>query len=293
MGFLRPEDLSKMGDREIFEYANETNIENWIDELKEYTIPTKIIPLNAADIDLMRKAIRCTQLGRPFPVEFDNRVEPKFLKKMKNVFDEFGSCFVRMSQRSPKDSRIAIEKGKRAFKGALESASNENERNILLVKSQKYGLRTENAQEAMELLLTSQRILDDLEDCARFHFQPSIILRKWIEIPEWAEFRGFVDEGELMGLSQYFHYCYFPEIKENEQEILDRVRKCLEKVREKLLINSCIIDFALLENAETLILELNPFFVGTDLCLFSWRKDKFKQFEFRYNKNPVNKKRLK
>jgi len=133
----------------------------------------------------------------------------------------------------------------------------------------------------MTLLLTSTRIRDDIDECTRFGFTPAIIVRKWVEIPEWAEFRGFVSDGKLVGLSQYFYFCKFPEIKEKEHEIVATLQVFYNSIKHQLPLDSCIIDFALV-GGKPIILELNPLFMGTDACLFNWRKDMFDAFEFRY-----------
>lgn len=281
MGFLSLKELSRMDETEVFEYANSTNIENWYDALEQYTIPTCFIPLSMDAVNAIVDAIQ----ARKSNVD----LEPKVQEIMDNLtgkidieVKKFGSAFVRLSMRSPKDSPVAAEKGKARYGRAIEDASDEWERNLLLVKSQKFGLKVSSGQEAMALLLTSTRILDDLKDCQKFAFQPSIIIREWVEIPEHAEYRGFVDDRRLVGLSQYFYYCYFPGTIEEKASILDRILEFFNEIKDVLPVASCILDFALVDDT-AIILELNPFFVGTDACLFSWKEDTFEQFEFRLN----------
>ncbi|MFX0100438.1 MAG: hypothetical protein ACFFCS_12770 [Candidatus Hodarchaeota archaeon] len=281
MGFLSLKELSQMDEKEIFTYANSTNIENWYQTLEEYTIPTRFITLDMGSVNAIVQAIEAKKSGKPIPSTVSGIIQ-ELTGKIDVEVNSFGSAFVRLSMRSPKDSPVAIKKGKERYGDAIESATDEWEKNLLLVKSQKFGLKVSNGPEAMELLLTSTRILDDLKDCQKFGFLPGIIVREWMDIDENAEFRGFVDDRKLVGLSQYFYYCYFPGIIERKAIILEQITSFFNEIKNILPVSSCILDFALIDG-KVIILELNPFFVGTDACLFSWKTDTFETFEFRLN----------
>ncbi|GAB4326718.1 MAG: hypothetical protein Kow0069_33360 [Promethearchaeota archaeon] len=277
------EQLSLMSEREIFEFANSTNIESWYPVLEPFTMPTRFVPLDREDMGSLLQAMELRTSGKTLPPDLQ-RARSVLEERVGAAVRSLGAAFVRLSQRSPKDSPVAMERGKAYFRSQLEEVQGDEwARNLLLVRAQKFGMKVRTGAEAVELITTSTRVLDDLRDCQRFGYDPQVIVRKWLEIPEWAEFRGFVDERKLVGLSQYFYYCNFPEIRDRRDEILERIFGFFGEVKELLPVASCVVDFALPQDEDrVIVLELNPFFVGTDACTFSWKSDKFEEFEFRY-----------
>lgn len=66
------------------------------------------------------------------------------------------------------------------------------------------GGRAHSAAEALALLGGgSLRLFQDLRLCVQNGWQPWVFLREWREMAEHAEWRGFLRDRELVGLSQY------------------------------------------------------------------------------------------
>jgi len=142
----------------------------------------------------------------------------------------------------------------------------------------------------MQFFTHSERIKSDLELAFEDpkNWSQHVILREWVSIPLWCEFRGFIFQNKLTALCQYYHHVFFPQIIEKKAEILERINKFLQEVSPLLpkvlrkengnVECSAVADFAVdLENNKMYIIELNPFRDyegnGTSACMFDWKKD--------------------
>ncbi len=290
-----------MNEEDIFRISNETNIENWYDSLKSYTMNTIFFPMS---IELANAFVHYYKKSKG-----EGKVtleEEKLLKKtekriddiINNFQDQKKGAFVRLSTRSPKDSRIARKKSDEIFQEELKKGNgDENSRLIAIVKSSILGLKVSSGKEAMDLLLDSQRVYDDLVTALQFSkkkgFTQKIFIREWIDIPIDMEFRGFIHKKNLNSISQYYHYLLFPNLPKQIPIIEKRIKEFYNTIKNKITLESFIIDFAILKD-KVILIELNPFFLGTDPCLFSWKTDRkiFEEgpFEFRIRTVPVTKK---
>jgi hypothetical protein len=63
-----------------------------------------------------------------------------------------------------------------------------------------------------------------------FSFQTplQVIVRPWIHIPRYSELRGFIHNSKLTALSQYYTSEYFPELLENQKEIALKAQEFVE-----------------------------------------------------------------
>lgn len=124
-----------------------------------------------------------------------------------------------------------------------------------------------------QLAVSNRRVASYLWDCLQSSTPVWLYLREWREILRWGEFRCFIKEGKVIGVSQYHCLEYFPFIKEKENEIRLQLIAFLQKLLPVLHVDSVVADVAITyqdsEFATTLI-ELNPFIQRTDACLFSW-----------------------
>ena len=232
-----------------------------------------------------------------------------------------GRAFVKLSTRSPKDSKKALVRAKRAYEARLQAlapplAGSEiapaNERWKILCDEVTKAGSVANADEAMELLLDSARVYEDLEYALR---GPSVLsgaeqqgesegggeargekkeheavwrtclcTRAWDpRLPPQSEFRGIVWGGKLTCLCQYFHPLWFPELAPLRDTILADVQATFASAKASAAIarlgGHCIVDFAWLgPGQQTIIIELNPFdgvCLGTfpaSTGLFLWDK---------------------
>ena len=290
-----------MNEDDIFRISNETNIENWYESLKVYTMTTFFIPMS---IELAKAFVHHHQQSKgEGKVTSDeerllNNIEIEIEAIIYSFKDPKNGAFVRLSTRSPKDSRITRKKSDQVFQEEMKKGEgDENSRLIAIVKSSILGLKVISGKEAMELLLDSQRVYDDLITALQFSkkkgFTQKIFIREWIDIPIDMEFRGFVHKKNLNAISQYYHYLLFPNLPKQIPIIEKRIKEFYDSIKNKITLDSFIIDVAVLKD-RVILIELNPFFLGTDPCLFSWKTDRkiFEDgpFEFRIRTESVSKK---
>lgn len=282
-----------------------TYIESWPAALHTLSIPSVDIPLTTDDakrlgsniVDLgevflltpeeeqqnsqaSRYINACTvaQLtGKPIPGDVP-AAKPVTAKRLPNFIGDIRSrvakavasmpdgAFVRLGSRSPKDSWEGMRRG---------------------------SLKVTVDDDPMVFLLdASERVCEDLELAIANQYLPHIFVRQWLDIPRWAEFRCFMRDRHLVGISQY-HYLdgeVFPEVVSNADVIRWAIGHFFARFREASHLESVVFDVFLrrrthrtnIHEWECRLLEINPFFELTDPCLFAWSQP----FDggFRYNR---------
>jgi hypothetical protein len=170
----------------------------------------------------------------------------------------FRDSFIRLGSRSPKDSWEAA----------------------------KIGFRSSGPSHAITLLFDSERVYDDLHLAKSHDYLPSIVVREWQSIKEWQEFRTFIWDRKLAGISQYFYHDHYPEIQQHSQEIEEAIRREAAIIAPLLPVDNVVADFFIDRVQGRLVarlLEINPYFRHTDPCLFDWDEPPHtNQFEFRF-----------
>jgi hypothetical protein len=123
----------------------------------------------------------------------------------------------------------------------LESAGNTK----LIAASRTPTLRVTSADEALALLLSSERVYSDLRDWASFGEPEQIVLRRFDQNVrlDW-EFRAFVYKGALTAISQYDHYCVYPAIALHKDRIERAVRELWSEMHSSVGVESYCADFA-------------------------------------------------
>jgi len=278
------------------------NMENWYSAVSQYTFATEFITLTEKDGDTIiaayDKYISNSKLSED---------QIKLLEDLGNKIDiavkKSEASFVKLSCRSPKDvtatSKETIEYYRVLIKEQKDRGGivDDNFKIISLFQAHLSMLRVTSGKQALDLLIKSARIYDDikleLEDLKErddHQFKIQVIVRQFIPVLIKYEFRGFVYTKKLVALSQYFDVCYFPELTLHKDLILKNIFDLFEVVRDRIALQNYIIDFCLID-FKPYIIELNPYLPTTDSCLFSWSRDaKILQdgpFEFRFNNKVV------
>ncbi|MGY1511974.1 hypothetical protein ACW7GX_16330 [Aeromonas hydrophila] len=124
-----------------------------------------------------------------------------------------------------------------------------------------------------QLSVSSIRVASYLWDCIQSSTPAWLFLRAWHDIPRWGEFRCFIKEGSVVGVSQYHCLEYFPFLLNHADEIRQLIIAFLQKLIPMLHIENVVADIAVTYqdgNFNVFLIELNPFIQRTDACLFSW-----------------------
>lgn len=142
-------------------------------------------------------------------------------------------------------------------------------------------MRVTTGAGAIELLLESERVLRDLLESLAAQtaglYTQQVVVREWSsQLRQEYEFRGFVHGGALTAVSQYNHYCYFPDQVARRDALLRRIVDFFEaEVRPRLAdagedYARCVVDVALLADGGAAVVEVNPFNRLTGAGLYRW-----------------------
>lgn len=124
-----------------------------------------------------------------------------------------------------------------------------------------------------QLSVPSHRVASYLWDCIQSSTPAWLFLRAWQDIPRWGEFRCFIENGSVVGVSQYHCLEYFSFLLKNADEIRQLIIGFLQRLIPLLHIENVVADIAVTYqdgNFNAFLIELNPFIQRTDACLFSW-----------------------
>ncbi|CAF1058351.1 unnamed protein product [Rotaria sordida] len=289
---------------------NETQFEYYYDIIKQWTFPSVILSMNEDDIRALHNGhllFKNSSLD-----DDDKKTEECFqqypqLFKLSNAIDTCDiqrPIFVRLSTRSPKDAILLLnkEKFKRLFQKVLnemepDDTSERNRRLIALDETSIRLLAVNNGFHAIQLLLASERIQDDLISGLSLNLiiRQFIIDRRNLK----SEFRAFIYKHQLTALTQYNEYIFDKNLFKKKDFILKSIKDFFqnEHILERIPYENFILDLILIENEynnyQIFICEINPLaeFAGTGL--FSWLNDRNillgrQEFQFRIKENDNN-----
>lgn len=230
-------------------------IEQWIQPLAAAALPTWVHQLTAAERDLLvdEHWRRQTDRSGHDPEEFETIVEAleKDILEAQEESD-VGAAFVRLGSRAPTDSLLFQE-------GSLQ---------------------VDGGTEALEVLLQSERVFDDLCLMQECGYAPAVVIRPWLELAPGTELRAFIRDRRLAALSQRLIDRIHPELVARAAELEDAVRARCAELATRWPTDDLVADFVVTDEA-ALLVDLQPFLPWTDPALFSWDQP-FERYRFRY-----------
>jgi hypothetical protein len=301
------------------------DVESWYDNIPEHTFPTVFIPLTPDDATAIRRQYYCKQqesttvtaagiaaksalaaMSAETMTSTLATLQGKVQAAIVKLGWEANGVFAKLSSRSPKDSvyclqrAVAIVKNKLIRQHTISPDSvDDNAIVIAIMGASIECLKLNTAEEVLNCFTTSDRVCcDDIPLALSFAsktWSQHLVIRKWVSIPTQNEFRGFVYNGQLTAVSQYYNDAYFPELEAKKAQIEALLRACFEDMKDRVGVEprEYSIDFAVdLEHQKAYIIELNPFGkpdgLGTGTVLFDNKKQAdldvlfgVKPFEFR------------
>jgi len=237
---------------EHWKLARPTYIENWSPALRALSVRSEgfgLLTTEAATLGRMNGewgeafvAYHPTQ----YPWEDELTIE-RLTGRVDELVRRFpNGAFVRLGSRSPKDSWWGHEHGFQCFEGMT----------------------------AMRLLLdSSERVHDDLSMALHYTYNPWIWVREWRDIPHWAEFRCFMRDRKLVGVSQYFYrelWCPGDALVSPRELLADLTETFWPRFQRICPLDDVVFDITTDNPGAWTLIEINPFFDLTDPCLYSW-----------------------
>ncbi|KAL6050059.1 Cell division cycle protein 123 [Balamuthia mandrillaris] len=190
--------------------------------------------------------------------------------------------------------RMEEREQKEEGQSGINVREDENSRLVALLVASTKVMMVRTGDEALKLFITSERSYEDLVLALEFpeKWDMKVIIRKWVDIHPSMEFRGFVYNKNLTALSQYFYVAFFPQLLKHKDSICAKIQgflslssfcsfaassvlsfrslwlffftyialaECYDKVKGLIPIDNFIIDFAILDDGQVLVIELNPY----------------------------------
>lgn len=121
-------------------------------------------------------------------------------------------------------------------------------------------------QDVVNAFLGSERTIDDMVMLRRNGLPCAIYFLPVIPIPDGGEFRCFVKDTSLIGISQY-EPCHSPFPRKKADFIIDQVKAFAPKVCAAFNQSSFVFDVWFYKEETPFLLEVNPYGLS-DPCLF-------------------------
>lgn len=135
-----------------------------------------------------------------------------------------------------------------------------------------------SGQAVLCLLAMSERVRNDLVEDMIAGYGSHIILRPWIDIAMHQEYRCFVRDGRLIGISQYYYHNPVPGMEEDQFSIRSAIINLFSSFKNHTSTSGNFV-FDVFVESETrwewrhwnvTVIETNPWAILTDPCLFTW-----------------------
>lgn len=143
-------------------------------------------------------------------------------------------AFVRLSTRSPKDALRELKLLSLSSVGVLDGAAS-------VVTAAWSALRVQTAEEALDLLLSSERVVEDIR-AAEFYGlpMPQLVARQWMgSMDPTLEFRLFVADSVLTAACSYHADCYVPAVLRHRTAVERQLRFFWNEVIRPLAPSDC------------------------------------------------------
>ncbi|KAJ3275633.1 hypothetical protein HDV01_007636 [Terramyces sp. JEL0728] len=244
----------------------ECDFSNWFPKFKHLTIKSRIVPLDNEFIDYLKSDSvyipGLKHVKSEYDVESDSdedaaEEEPEMQFQqleaaINRAIDELGgSVFPKLNWSSPKDAAWI------AFNNTLECKS---------------------PSDIYLLLKSSDFIVHDLEKAFEHcpdqpEIQYKLVLRQYLTsgIYPSLEFRCFIKNNILVGISQRDVLNYYPHVVHNKDNIRSAIMDFYESsVNSKFGCENYVLDIFCNRDLRALIMDFNPFAACTDALLFDW-----------------------
>ena len=297
------------------------DVESWYKIISNETFPTEFLAISPLIAQAFIHFYQTRYMSKKqvldlYDIEVIQSIENQ-LKEQIFTLTTTKNMFVRLSARSPKDGKpLDSQKIRQLYHEKFnhlkltypdEYQSSKGKANLQMIAfyhAQFHSLKVTNEVQALNLILTSERVYYDLIevlDCQQvkekkianknnikiYDWNNNIIIRQWHDgLDPSNEFRCFVYQSSLTAISQYIFYCKYHHLQEREtiQQIKITIHQYWQEKIQPLLnpfperYSNYVIDIGLIENHLThqydcIVIEMNPFDFTTNPSLFKWTTD--------------------
>lgn len=271
------EDISKTRD-----YFFQSSVDEWYNKLSTSTFQSEFITLTKNEaiiiINHWKNVTSKSDEYREIPLGLEDLIR-RIDEVIYTIFSASDGVFVKLSTRSPKDSKTIFRKSTKHFQARLSEnrtedleirslSSEDNMRMVVMSEEMLRGCAVHSGLEAIQILCDSHRVAEDLmyayEEGDK-DYPVSIVVRGWDpRIRPACEFRGFVWNRQLNCIGQYWHSLYFPHLQDLELQRQIGV-DCLhffESIKESLPVPNAMLDLAWFGPGDVLLIEVNPLMEG-------------------------------
>lgn len=101
----------------------------------------------------------------------------------------------------------------------------------------------------------------------------ALCIREWQDIQPQSEFRLFIRNKSLLGVSQYHWRCIFADIEEWFETVVHPIVQTSIRISAATVLKDVIADIYVTDlnaNPRSILIELNPYSSVSDACLFTW-----------------------
>lgn len=228
-------------------------------------------------------------------IEHIHEIEMRIEAAMSRLSTPAHGAFVRLSTRSPKDSALSsmfirelirngIESHELECPDASDAEKIQADLNIFTIATC-FALKVSTAKDALNLLMHSQRVFDDIMRCdldmdmnadstdPEDYWDMKLVVREWWPalFPPF-EFRCFVYDDFMTSITQYYSLTYYAEVIDNKDRIQRMIVDKWSVVHPLLCLHSYTIDFAISWELDAImVVEINhlPPSAGTSLFDFN------------------------
>jgi len=258
------------------------DIDVWYPLVASFTFKTEFLPLLKCECQAIQAFYNVSyRHARPHLTQAEISILRNLEASIDNLLDKSFSrqkgAFVRLCGRSPKDGEpLHRSHVLRDYEENLRNLLSEGQEVSLNTKmaaiARTSWLKVQSGAEVLSLLLTSERVYADMLDWERFGEPEQICLRAWeAGVTMDYEFRVFVHDNKIRGVSQYDHYAFYPHLRAHQDDILSAIHALWSDVHRCLGIDSYVFDVAFLPSEKRCVMiELSPFLACTGPALFSW-----------------------
>jgi hypothetical protein len=267
----------------------ETFVERYIEEIKSHTFASSFVALTRECANALLTNDRAT---------LSATLEPQIDRAKRDL--NVDKVFVRLSSRSPKDAPLFLASFPALLarvRGKMLESDSQLSRAFALQIAATLAMGASSGAEAVDLLVASHRIRDDLQQFVDGNLGDDfrVCVREFRHLPLEFELRAFVYNRRITAITQYNPYLFFPLLVKHKQALVARVEEMVTQTLPQIALDHCVLDLALVraqadderdfflgQSEEELdvgafrvmIVELNPFAEFAGEGLFNWVTDK-------------------